>query len=298
MAHTPASGPDHARVHTASCDFVLYQRYRRRDLHAHWGGQSQGGISTPKHAPVIFLFTGAAGEAHGYQDGWRDGVFHYTGEGQFGDMAFVRGNRAIRDHLRDGRDLHLFAQADRGYVTYLGVMVCIGWQEQLAPDTAGRLRQVIVFELVPLGALASAPAGEAAPATADPLTLLRAQALADAAPAVTAQERLRHYRARSQAIVRYAVARADGVCEGCGQPAPFVTADGRPYLEVHHLLRLADDGPDHPERVAALCPTCHRRVHHAADGAAYNAQVQQAITAKEADIGGREMARDGVARWS
>jgi 5-methylcytosine-specific restriction protein A len=65
--------------------------------------------------PLIFLFTGESGEQYGYEDGWDDnGVFLYTGEGQEGDMEFVRGNRAIRDHALDGKDLHLFQALGKG----------------------------------------------------------------------------------------------------------------------------------------------------------------------------------------
>lgn len=60
---------------------------------------------------MIFLFTGETGDQYGYSDGPRaDGTFAYTGEGQVRDMEFVRGNLAIRDHIRDGRDLLLFAK--------------------------------------------------------------------------------------------------------------------------------------------------------------------------------------------
>jgi len=34
---------------------------RREDLHGHYGGQRQGGISTPADYDLIFLFTSAAG---------------------------------------------------------------------------------------------------------------------------------------------------------------------------------------------------------------------------------------------
>ena len=44
---------------------------RRRDIHAIYGGQQQGGICTPTEHPVIFLFTGEAGGQHGYSDGWK-----------------------------------------------------------------------------------------------------------------------------------------------------------------------------------------------------------------------------------
>ncbi|MGK5511732.1 HNH endonuclease [Brevibacillus formosus] len=51
------------------------------------------------------------------------------------------------------------------------------------------------------------------------------------------------------------------MCEACGSEAPFKTAKGGPFLEVHHRRRLSDGGPDHPEWVAAICPNCHRRCH-------------------------------------
>jgi len=82
---------------------------RRTQIHGRFGGQQQGGICTPKSAPVIFLFTGEGGEDFGYNDGWDDnGIFRLFGEGQEGNMSFVRGNAAIRDHLKDGKDLYLF----------------------------------------------------------------------------------------------------------------------------------------------------------------------------------------------
>ncbi|GJE35609.1 hypothetical protein [Methylobacterium oxalidis] len=95
---------------------------RRRDIHAVYGGQQQGGICTPSQHPVIIVFTGSSGEQHGYADGWSpEGVFRYFGEGQVGDMVFKRGNRAIRDHLVDGKDLLVFQTRGREGVRFLGV---------------------------------------------------------------------------------------------------------------------------------------------------------------------------------
>ena len=37
--------------------------------------------------------------------------------------------------------------------------------------------------------------------------------------------------------------------------------DNTPYLEVHHIIRLADDGDDSVENAIALCPNCHREAH-------------------------------------
>jgi 5-methylcytosine-specific restriction endonuclease McrA len=78
------------------------------------------------------------------------------------------------------------------------------------------------------------------------------------------------YRARSRAIRLYALKRAKGLCEGCRAGAPFRRRDGSPYLEVHHVTRLSDGGPDHPAKVIALCPNCHTRAHRSHYGDAFN----------------------------
>ena len=124
--------------------------YRRRDLHDRFGGQEQGGISTPKHHHMILLFTGEAGEQHGYSDGWKGGVFLYTGEGQQGDMDFVRGNAAIRDSMDNGKVIHLFSQARKGYVRYIGQFLCTGYHYIEGRDTEDRKRRMIRFELTPV----------------------------------------------------------------------------------------------------------------------------------------------------
>lgn len=55
--------------------------------------------------------------------------------------------------------------------------------------------------------------------------------------------------------------KANGKCDLCGQPAPFNNANGLPYLEEHHLIRLADGGDDSIDNAVALCPNCHRKMH-------------------------------------
>jgi 5-methylcytosine-specific restriction endonuclease McrA len=102
---------------------------------------------------------------------------------------------------------------------------------------------------------------------------LRKVALLRAKRSATKKERKVIHRARSRAIHLYVLCRASGTCEGCGEVAPFRKTDGSPYLEPHHTTRLADDGPDHPANVIALCPTCHRRAHHSEDAKEFNASL-------------------------
>ena len=71
-------------------------------------------------------------------------------------------------------------------------------------------------------------------------------------------------RERSAAVRERVLKRAGGHCELCGR-AGFVTVAGAVYLETHHVVPLAEDGPDHETNVMALCPDDHRRAHHAHD---------------------------------
>ena len=69
---------------------------------------------------------------------------------------------------------------------------------------------------------------------------------------------------RDPEVQRWILQSADGRCELCGKRAPFEKPNGSPFLEIHHVCRLADGGADVPENAVALCPNCHREAHHGA----------------------------------
>lgn len=54
---------------------------------------------------------------------------------------------------------------------------------------------------------------------------------------------------------------AEGKCQMCGEEAPFYDKNDEPYLEEHHVKRLADGGSDTMDNVVAICPNCHRKMH-------------------------------------
>ncbi len=68
---------------------------------------------------------------------------------------------------------------------------------------------------------------------------------------------------RNPYVVRAALLCAEGVCEmpSC-RATPFTREDNSVYLEVHHIVPLSEGGGDCLENVAALCPNCHRELHH------------------------------------
>lgn len=66
---------------------------------------------------------------------------------------------------------------------------------------------------------------------------------------------------RDPAIAAYVKKRANGYCQSCGSPAPFVDPNCEPYLECHHIEWLSRGGTDSIDNCVALCPNCHRKMH-------------------------------------
>lgn len=138
----------------SSLPFQVGALYNRKtDIHDRFGGQRQGGISTPKDAPFVIIFTGEAGKSHGYADKWdEDGILDYFGEGQSGDMTMTGGNRAIDRHLLDGKRLLVFKSLGHGKpYRFDGEFIKHSWYTKPdTPATRGPNRNAIVFRLEPI----------------------------------------------------------------------------------------------------------------------------------------------------
>lgn len=67
---------------------------------------------------------------------------------------------------------------------------------------------------------------------------------------------------RDPLVKAWVLRQADGKCECCHAPAPFNGADGLPFLEVHHVIKLAEKGADTITNTVAVCPNCHRELHY------------------------------------
>lgn len=88
---------------------------------------------------------------------------------------------------------------------------------------------------------------------------------------------------RSGKVVAITLRRAGNRCEMPECKAElFHTESGVPYLEVHHLTLLSDDGPDHPANTAALCPAHHKQLHFGKDRLALVETLRPVVTAAHA----------------
>ena len=275
--------------------FKKGQAYNRRsDIHSVYGGQQQSGISTPSKFPAVFIFTGDSGEQYGYHDGPQpDGLFWYTGEGQQGDMQMTKGNMAVRHHLANGKALHLFQNDAKAHVRYVSECRYVDHHEVAGPDVDGNQRKVFVFELELISHKTTDELPVNPPQPIVNIKKLRNLSLAElrklslqtanarSSPSV----RSTYVRQRSAAVVEYALLRSAGSCESCGELGPFIgTSSKAPFLEVHHMTRLTDGGPDAPENVAAICPNCHKEIHHGMEGRTKNDQLIDKVAQTEKEL--------------
>jgi 5-methylcytosine-specific restriction protein A len=258
-------------------EFEVGQAYNRWDLHDEFGGQRYSGIATPADRALIFIFTGESGEDYGYEDRFRDdGTFLYTGEGAEGDMKMEGGNRAIREHRDHNEALHLFEDTnDPWIVTYVGQYEYVDHDWLTLEDENGDDREGLRFRLEPVGGT-EIDVGEGTVGTIPENKLFekakQSAPTGDINGSRSTTTTTRTY-TRAEVVKEFALRSADGVCQGCGRDAPFKDRRGQPFLEVHHLHRRSDGGADDPENVIALCPNCHRRVHHGRDSEEFNQEL-------------------------
>lgn len=271
-------------------EFVRNNIYNRKsDINAIFGGQTQSGIITPRGENVIFLITSPINKKVGYEDKWDGSIFKYFGSGQKGDMKLSSVNKALATHSENGKTLMLFEQC-KGGLRFIDEMVCCGINTVQNKDIDNKERKAYVFDLIRADDIENDIGGyNSDDESPTDINEARKKAYDAAESPVSHQNTNEHDYKRALVIVRkrnnvikeYISMRANGVCEGCGSPAPFQRRNGAPYLEAHHLHKLSDNGLDSPCNIIALCPNCHRRVHYGCDGDEFNNKLIGVIKQKE-----------------
>lgn len=199
-----------------------------------------------------------------YRDVWKNGVLHYTGMGKMGDQV-LEGNQNGTLYYSDtnGIEVHLFEVLNKAIYTYRGVVKLVDKPyKSRQPDDAGNMRDVWMFPVMPISEISQSISHEM---TEQEISKMSDKELAR----YTAVKNVKREPKTTEAVVYYRdpylkqmVKRiADGKCQYCGNDAPFNDKQGEPYLEAHHVVRLADGGRDSIDNVVAICPNCHRKMH-------------------------------------
>lgn len=237
--------------------------YRRSNLHDQFGGQRQRGISPCRDVPIILLFTSFSETDEGYRNTIADdGTVIYTGEGTEGDMTFDHGNKAIRDHRDDRRELCLFETIGDGRVRYVNQYECVDWFREELPDSTGGMRDAIRFELSPVDSTGishsdglesdvRASNSDSDIITGDDIELPDGSETTERRP-TTGSDII-----RNEELVRKLKALYNHTCQICGDRRLKGTSTG--FSHVHHLMPLGEphSGPDIPENTVVVCPNHH-----------------------------------------
>lgn len=199
-----------------------------------------------------------------YKDIWKNGVLHYTGMGKVGDQV-LEGNQNGTLFYSDtnGVEVHLFEVLTKAVYTYRGVVKLVDKpykSRQL--DDNGNMRDVWMFPVAPVAEIGQNLSHELTEQEISKLSdkeLARYTVVKNVKKEPKMTETVVYYR---DPYLKQMVKRiADGKCQYCGEDAPFIDKQGEPYLEEHHVKRLADGGRDAIDNVVAICPNCHRKMH-------------------------------------
>lgn len=233
---------------------------KNQDLMRIFGCSNSSGMRRAKKTGTLVLI---ADETKGlYSDKWSDnGVLHYTGMGKTGDQVLT-GNQNITlyNSNTNGVEVHLFEVMKRTIYTYRGIVKLVETPYQTTQaDENGNMRKVWIFPVKPIDDSVAAERLEKEISTLSNVELIKRSRMSKPDKTPKKTEATVYYR---DPYLKEMVKRiAEGKCQSCGAVAPFNDKNNEPYLEEHHVKRLADGGADTIENVVAICPNCHRRVH-------------------------------------
>ena len=207
-----------------------------------------------------------------YEDKWVNNFFHYTGMGLTGKQSLsFQQNKTLVESKTNVVNLYLFEVFEEGNYVYMGE-VELSDKPYLSrqPDIEKNPRDVYIFPLKLKGnkrppvlkkelleSNEEIVRKKAHKIPLDELEFLAKYSVKESGKREVVSEQY----SRNPRVSEVAHRRANGICQLCDQPAPFNDRYGEPFLETHHIIPLAEDGPDSIENVAALCPNCHRKMH-------------------------------------
>lgn len=209
-----------------------------------------------------------------YDDKWTDeGILNYTGTGKIGDQSISQAqNKALFLAKQEGVKVYLFESWKDNEYYYVGEVELVGSPYQVEePDENGDMRLVLKFPLKRVDS--SIPIvidiNDVEKNELEKIKEIRKLSFHDIKEKaklaesnnISTREVRTTYRERNQFIAEHTKERANGICDLCGNEAPFNDKNGRPYLESHHVITLANNGPDAIYNTVAICPNCHRKVH-------------------------------------
>lgn len=251
-------------------DLVPGQLYTNNEIVDAFMCSTQGGMRRSHRTNTLVIF--ASHNKPLYEDRWQGDVLHYTGMGRIGNQTFVGNQNDTLAHSdTNGVTVHLYESYQDKIYVYDGIVKLTGkpyFEDEL--DDNYEIRKVIKFPLKIVKGEIVVPTKEMIEKCKEE-KLKKIQKLSDkelntaAKNAGSKNPKKRNVNTttydRDEVVVENTKRRANGICDLCGNKAPFKNKNNEYYLECHHVIRLSNDGPDKIYNTVALCPNCHRKMH-------------------------------------
>lgn len=248
-------------------DLEIGKVYHNQKIKEIFKCSTQGGMRRSHITNTLVIFSDHTKGI--YEDKWiiddnGEEILLYTGMGQEGDQDIEFGqNITLNDSRTNGVRVYLFEAFKSGEHVFKG-------QVELVKDPYTEVQGGRIVWMFPLRVVGNK--------YVIPEDLLKekevgrekdAQRLSDQAlfnRAKNAEKLGQRYTTsktfdRDPFVSEYVKRRANGLCDLCGNPAPFKDKKGKPYLESHHVIWLSRGGEDTIYNTAALDPSCHRKMH-------------------------------------
>lgn len=252
-------------------DFLIGSVYSNNEIASTFKCSNMGGMRRSLSTNSLVLI--AKHDNPLYDDQWTEkGILNYTGMGTVGNQDINFGqNKTLASAKQNGIKVYLFESFRNNEYYYCGeVELCGSIYTAYEVDKNGNLREVLKFPLRRIN--------ESAEIVVDVQDIKNSEVEKRKIVRKLSQEEIKSkikeinsdlatkkvttvYRERNQFIAEYIKNRAAGICDLCNKKAPFMDKNGEPYLEEHHVIPLADGGPDVIYNTVAICPNCHKKVH-------------------------------------
>ena len=255
--------------------------FTKSEIEAIFECSLQSGMARSHKTNTLVLITGENIKKQIYGDYWDGDILYYTGMGTKGDQSLeFAQNKTLLESVKNRILVVLFTKTKIGkeikYI-YRGEVKLAGnpvWEDE--EDADKKMRKVCRFPLK----ISSKPVlvGDAAEIVREEMDAaeerynkklsaeeLRARALKRGKKGKRGKKNTSNKAAkggfiRDVAVKNYALERANGKCECCGEDAPF-KVDGVPFLIEHHIKWLERGGDDTIYNTCGICPNCHSKIH-------------------------------------
>lgn len=228
---------------------------------------NMGGMRRAKETNSLILIVNHTKSI--YKDKWEGDTLYYSGMGKKGDQTLTHQNKTLFNSRNSDISIHLFEVIKQNEYIYRGLVhLSDEPYEELHYDEDNKQRKVFIFPLK-LNNKSEISISELETINNDSARLVKKLSIYDLKNKIKDSTKISiGYRNtitktydRNQLIVQYAKYRSNGICELCNKEAPFRSNKDEPYLEVHHIKPLSENGEDSINNVVALCPNCHRKMH-------------------------------------